>query len=135
MGGAKRAGGRSMPLGNSPNRVTILPPDFGSFPLDREGKCKEFMLGYLQCVSRNRHDGLPCEDVAKRYLECRMNKGLMAKTDLKGLGYFDHGDEGAQSSIKIEDEGKKKETAGFTAGSSRAKGGYDYKGGGLRSDR
>ena len=35
---------------------------------------KEFMLGYLQCVKRNRGDGRECEDVAKKYLTCRMDK-------------------------------------------------------------
>jgi hypothetical protein len=35
---------------------------------------QEFMLGYLQCVSRNRGDGRNCEGEAKKYLTCRMGK-------------------------------------------------------------
>ncbi|PVU95104.1 hypothetical protein BB561_002039 [Smittium simulii] len=63
------------------------PPDRGSFPLDHLGECKTHMLKYLNCI-KNTDDHSSCRDLTKRYLECRMEKELMDKTDFVELGFI-----------------------------------------------
>ncbi|KAF5831431.1 hypothetical protein DUNSADRAFT_13139 [Dunaliella salina] len=41
---------------------------------------------YLKCVEAKEGDTQPCIDLSKAYLQCRMDKSLMAKQDLKELG-------------------------------------------------
>lgn len=65
------------------------PPDKGSFPLDREGECKQFYLKYMICLSENKTSNTECREQAKNYLDCRMEKGLMAKESWSKLGYSD----------------------------------------------
>jgi cytochrome c oxidase assembly protein subunit 19 len=63
------------------------PPIEGSFPLDHEGECKKEMLEYLICMSKANNQNTKCREQAKEYLNCRMNKNLMEKRDLKVFGY------------------------------------------------
>lgn len=67
----------------------LAPPDRGSFPLDHEGECKKFMTDYLACLKTSRGDNQPCRLHSKRYLACRMDRGLMEKDDWSNLGYSD----------------------------------------------
>ncbi|ORX47015.1 hypothetical protein DM01DRAFT_1327373 [Hesseltinella vesiculosa] len=65
------------------------PPLLGSFPLDHEGECKEFMKTYMQCLRDNKNNNGACRELSKAYLQCRMDKGLMDKDDMSNLGYAD----------------------------------------------
>lgn len=65
----------------------VKPPDKGSFPLDHEGECREFMLSYMTCLQVNNNNNTLCRAAAKEYLGCRMEKQLMAKEDWKNLGF------------------------------------------------
>ncbi|XP_070579346.1 cytochrome c oxidase assembly protein COX19-like [Ptychodera flava] len=64
-------------------------PAKGSFPIDHEGECKDFMKVYMSCLQQNRFDNGKCREEAKSYLQCRMDKELMAKEPLSKLGYSD----------------------------------------------
>ena len=65
------------------------PPDKGSFPLDHDGECKRFFLKYMMCLNQNGSDNSRCREQSKDYLECRMEKGLMAKEGWDALGFSD----------------------------------------------
>lgn len=69
------------------------PPEKGVFPLDHFDECKEEKARYLRCVDESAsqdQDGVVvserCSGEARKYLECRMKKGLMAEQKLDGLG-------------------------------------------------
>lgn len=66
---------------------TPKPPDKGSFPLDHEGECKQGVLKYLLCLKDHDGNAGPCRHLAKDYLECRMNRNLMAKEEWSKLGF------------------------------------------------
>ncbi|CAM1507314.1 Fc.00g069550.m01.CDS01 [Cosmosporella sp. VM-42] len=69
-----------------PTRPT--PPQRGSFPLDHDGECKKVMTSYLACIKRVRGvNEDECRDFAKAYLECRMERNLMARDEMKNLGF------------------------------------------------
>ncbi|EGD81462.1 cytochrome c oxidase assembly protein COX19 [Salpingoeca rosetta] len=63
------------------------PPDKGSFPLDHDGECKQSMKVFLECLRKNNNNGRKCRVESKAYLQCRMEKQLMAKEDWAKLGY------------------------------------------------
>lgn len=67
--------------------VKVVPPERGSFPLDLGNECGEFVKKYLICVKSNKGDNPQCRELAKEYLECRMNKGLMDKDEMRNLGF------------------------------------------------
>ncbi|ESN98537.1 hypothetical protein HELRODRAFT_84522 [Helobdella robusta] len=67
----------------------VKPPDKGSFPLDHEGECKEFMVKYVKCLRSNDNANSKCRVQSKDYLECRMNHDLMKKEDFRKLGFSD----------------------------------------------
>lgn len=65
------------------------PPERGSFPLDHDAECKHFISSYLRCLKSQNTPGenhADCRILAKDYLNCRMEKGLMAKDEWKNLG-------------------------------------------------
>ena len=66
---------------------TAKPPIKGSFPLDHEGDCKEFMVKYMGCLNRHDMDNGKCRGESKDYLECRMKHNLMKREDWSKLGY------------------------------------------------
>jgi cytochrome c oxidase assembly protein subunit 19 len=68
---------------------TPVPPDKGSFPLDHEGECKTFMLKYMKCLHQGDGVNTECRQAAKDYLECRMDRQLMAREEWSKLGYAD----------------------------------------------
>ena len=51
------------------------------------GDCKPLVQEYLRCVKLQRGDNERCRDLAKQFLQCRMDHGLMAKDDFKNLGF------------------------------------------------
>ena len=63
------------------------PPDKGSFPLDHFQECEDFAEKYRLCLAQA--SGIPkkCKEEAKDYLDCRMQKGLMAKQTMEELGF------------------------------------------------
>ncbi|EDO34751.1 predicted protein [Nematostella vectensis] len=63
------------------------PPDRGSFPLDHDGECKDFMITYMQCLKKNKNMNFNCRAESQAYLQCRMDRELMAKEDLAKLGF------------------------------------------------
>jgi len=68
-------------------RGQIKPPEKGSFPLDHEGECKEFMIKYMQCLKTNERETNKCREESKAYLQCRMERNLMAKEEWNKLGF------------------------------------------------
>ena len=136
--------------GNQPK-----PPEKGVFPLDHFGECKQVgpttaatMQGdalpsshalrsprpplqvkeeYLECLKAHQAEGEACQGVAKRYLECRMERNLMAKQDLSTLGFSSARDAAAAAAAAPAEAGsgaaeKRKESTGFVAGTSRFEG-------------
>lgn len=62
------------------------PPLKGSFPLDHLGECASLADMYAACLRENDGAAGQCRAIARRYLECRMDAGLMAKTEMNALG-------------------------------------------------
>ncbi|KEF57195.1 uncharacterized protein A1O9_07385 [Exophiala aquamarina CBS 119918] len=82
MSGFGAPGGRAV-------NVKPSPPERGSFPLDHDAECKYIISSYLRCLRRQNPPGRntdECRLLAKEYLGCRMEKGLMAKDEWKNLG-------------------------------------------------
>jgi cytochrome c oxidase assembly protein subunit 19 len=77
--------------GNFSTRLTKIPPDKGSFPIDHDNACKGYMVQFMKCLRDNKFDNEKCRPFSKDYLECRMQQGLMAKEDWKNLGYKESG--------------------------------------------
>jgi len=80
--------GFGAPGGGAVN-VKPSPPERGSFPLDHDAECKHLISSYLRCLRRQNPPGRnneECRVLAKDYLNCRMDKGLMAKDEWSNLG-------------------------------------------------
>ncbi|XP_036406172.1 cytochrome c oxidase assembly protein COX19 [Megalops cyprinoides] len=65
------------------------PPDKGSFPLDHFGECKSFKDKFMKCLKDSGYDSSSCRLQSKEYLECRMERQLMAREPLERLGFKD----------------------------------------------
>ncbi|KAM9305955.1 cytochrome c oxidase assembly protein COX19 [Gastrophryne carolinensis] len=65
------------------------PPEKGSFPLDHLGECKPFKETFMKCLRENSFQNSLCREESKQYLECRMERQLMAKEPLEKLGFKD----------------------------------------------
>ncbi|KAF4713108.1 Cytochrome c oxidase assembly protein cox19, partial [Perkinsus olseni] len=63
------------------------PPDKGSFPLDHFNQCKQIHDKYLKCLRKHKNDNRSCRFLAKEYLQCRMDHGLMAPEPMERLGF------------------------------------------------
>lgn len=59
----------------------------GAFPLDHESQCRREMFEYMRCLSAHGAVGGECKPVAKLYLQCRMDKGLMETDEWARLGF------------------------------------------------
>ncbi|CAD5205578.1 unnamed protein product [Bursaphelenchus okinawaensis] len=77
------------------------PPLKGSFPLDHDSQCKSEMFEYMRCLNSQRSMGGECKPIAKLYLQCRMDKGLMESDEWSRLGFN-------EEDIKKADQLKKK---------------------------
>lgn len=71
-------------------------PIKGSFPLDHDGECKKFMLKYMICLRENGNQNSECRAQSKDYLDCRMEKQLMAREDWSKLGFSDLAEENSK---------------------------------------
>ncbi|XP_054573032.1 cytochrome c oxidase assembly protein COX19 [Eptesicus fuscus] len=65
------------------------PPDKGSFPLDHFGECKRFQEQFMKCLRASKFESALCRHESKAYLECRMERQLMAQEPLEKLGFGD----------------------------------------------
>ncbi|XP_070618027.1 cytochrome c oxidase assembly protein COX19-like [Erythrolamprus reginae] len=64
-------------------------PDKGAFPLDHFGECTLFKEKFMKCLRANNFENGLCRQESKEYLECRMERQLMAKEPLEKLGFKD----------------------------------------------
>lgn len=66
------------------------PPQRGSFPLDHDHECSSIMTNYLKCLKETKGTNAPgCRALAKTYLKCRMDTGLMEQDSWENLGLPD----------------------------------------------
>lgn len=73
--------------GNSLRALLPTPPERGSFPLDHDKDCFDIMNKYLNCMKIVSNENAPnCRLLAKEYLRCRMENGLMKNDDWANLG-------------------------------------------------
>lgn len=61
-------------------------PELGSFPLDHYRECQNEVSSYYKCLEGNKFLAPMCREQAKAYLQCRMDRGLMNKIDVKTFG-------------------------------------------------
>ncbi|CAO3572542.1 unnamed protein product [Mortierella alpina] len=47
------------------------------------------MKEYLACLKENQNNNGKCRHLSKKYLSCRMEKGLMGNDSFKNLGFHD----------------------------------------------
>ncbi|NXD93091.1 COX19 protein, partial [Chaetorhynchus papuensis] len=73
----------------SSKSFTPRPPDKGAFPLDHFGECSAFKERFMECLRHSGYESAACRQSAKAYLECRMDRQLMANEPLEKLGYKD----------------------------------------------
>lgn len=69
----------------SSSKQWVKPPQRGIFPLDHDRECKEYMETYLACLKREQQQHNKCRELSKDYLQCRMDRQLMAKEDLNNV--------------------------------------------------
>ncbi|ETO21916.1 RNA helicase [Reticulomyxa filosa] len=72
-----------------PGRVQVVPPIKGVFPLDHFKECKRAEFAYLHCVKKHNGETYHCSSLIKDFLNCRMDRSLMKREDLKQLGIPD----------------------------------------------
>ncbi|VFV32212.1 cytochrome c oxidase assembly [Lynx pardinus] len=53
------------------------------------GECKSFKEKFMKCLRDNRFENALCRSESKDYLECRMERQLMAQEPLEKLGFGD----------------------------------------------
>eukprot|EP00545_Synedropsis_sp_CCMP1620_P001851 CAMPEP_0119005584 /NCGR_PEP_ID=MMETSP1176-20130426/1811_1 /TAXON_ID=265551 /ORGANISM="Synedropsis recta cf, Strain CCMP1620" /LENGTH=119 /DNA_ID=CAMNT_0006957415 /DNA_START=76 /DNA_END=432 /DNA_ORIENTATION=- len=95
----------------SSGKQYVKPPQRGIFPLDHESECKAAMQSYLGCLKESRDMHHKCRDLSKDYLQCRMDKQLMAEENLNDMGFSEE-----QKVIGAKEYDKSKEKAGYIAG-------------------
>jgi len=66
--------------------MQVFAPLKGSFPIDHFKECDEYYKNYMNCIKSNSGASTKCRNETKEYMECRMNKDLMEKQELKNLG-------------------------------------------------
>lgn len=71
----------------SAGKSVVKPPQRGIFPLDHDGECKTRMKDFVLCLNRSDNDHHKCRELSRAYLQCRMDKQLMAAEDLDNLGF------------------------------------------------
>ncbi|XP_071731903.1 uncharacterized protein [Rutidosis leptorrhynchoides] len=65
-----------------------VPPEKGVFSLDHMHLCDDAKKEYISCLKTSGHKSEICKHLSKKYLECRMEKNLMAKQDMSELGFM-----------------------------------------------
>jgi len=69
----------------SSGKQHVKPPQRGIFPLDHDAECKPAMEKYLDCLKQERDLHHKCRELSKEYLQCRMDRQLMAQEDLNNV--------------------------------------------------
>ncbi|OVA08572.1 CHCH [Macleaya cordata] len=64
-----------------------VPPEKGVFPLDHMHECDLEKKEYISCLKSSGYQSEICRRFSKKYLECRMERNLMAKQDMSELGF------------------------------------------------
>ncbi|KAK1266362.1 hypothetical protein QJS04_geneDACA002696 [Acorus gramineus] len=64
-----------------------VPPEKGIFPLDHLHECDLEKKEYISCLKTSGYHSEQCRIFSKKYLECRMERNLMAKQDMSELGF------------------------------------------------
>ncbi|WIA12178.1 hypothetical protein OEZ85_012249 [Tetradesmus obliquus] len=100
-----------------PRGASAKPPEKGIFPLDHFGECKQVADAYLKCLKQHARDAVACQELAKKYLQCRMERNLMARQDLKELGFKEQG--AATSSSSSNSSGSNSSSSSSIGRSSR----------------
>ncbi|EYU21485.1 hypothetical protein MIMGU_mgv1a017475mg [Erythranthe guttata] len=59
---------------------------------------------YIGCLKSTGHQSDKCRQFSKKYLECRMEKNLMARQDMSELGFRKEGE--SQASVDESDTGR-----------------------------
>ncbi|ELR23621.1 cytochrome c oxidase assembly protein, putative [Acanthamoeba castellanii str. Neff] len=90
----------------------VLPPEKGSFPLDREQACSEKGSIYRTCLRDHNNSSSICRQKARDYFECRMDHGLMQREPWDKLGLGDDQIEEKSAPIDVHT----KEQTGWVAG-------------------
>ncbi|KAM0865498.1 hypothetical protein ACQ4PT_043206 [Festuca glaucescens] len=67
--------------------VRPVPPEKGVFPLDHLHECDLEKKDYLACLKSTGSQSEKCRIFSRKYLECRMERNLMAKQDMSELGF------------------------------------------------
>lgn len=98
----------------------------GSFPLDHLGECKPLAKLYSTCLLDNEGAAGQCREIARRYLECRMEAGLMAREEMSSLGLAGEVPAPAGEGVggdggDVPAERRPEERQGFVAGMRTAK--------------
>ncbi|KAK4531479.1 hypothetical protein CCYA_CCYA08G2336 [Cyanidiococcus yangmingshanensis] len=86
--------------GGKPSRP--VPPEEGSFPLDRDGVCAEFARAVIRCLREHGGQTASCRREQRAYLSCRMGHGLMKPEDFSELGYDEENDEALSAFKELE---------------------------------
>ena len=93
------------------------PPDKGSFPLDHFRECSEAKTEYMNCLKAHamKADAVECRELSAAYLQCRMDRKLMAVEAMPKLGFHSKtgAPEQAQSTETPHQEDKRR---GYIAG-------------------
>mmetsp|Transcript_20609 Transcript_20609/g.61461 ORF Transcript_20609/g.61461 Transcript_20609/m.61461 type:complete len:120 (-) Transcript_20609:269-628(-) len=95
----------------SASKSQSQPPERGSFPLDHGKECTPLKKEFLACLKAHGNEHVACRALSQRYIECRMDRGLMARDDLKNVGFGNK----APGAARVVIEGER-ETKGFVAG-------------------
>ncbi|XP_015420475.1 PREDICTED: uncharacterized protein LOC107183314 [Myotis davidii] len=53
------------------------------------GECRRFQEKFMKCLRDNKFENALCRHESKEYLECRMERQLMAQEPLEKLGFGD----------------------------------------------
>jgi cytochrome c oxidase assembly protein subunit 19 len=95
--------------GGKPSRP--IPPEEGSFPLDRDGVCAEFARAVIKCFRENGGRTAACRSPQRAYLDCRMKHGLMRPEDFSELGFDEENDATLSAFMGREGNGEPDQTA------------------------
>ncbi|NWH57093.1 COX19 protein, partial [Geococcyx californianus] len=66
-------------------------------PLSLAGECSAFKERFMQCLRDSGYESGACRQRAMAYLECRMERQLMANEPLEKLGFKDLIDEKSEA--------------------------------------
>jgi len=90
--------------------LSFLPSFYNTGVGDDDGFCV-LSQKYLECLKEERNKHHKCRDLSKEYLQCRMDRQLMANEDLDKMGFS------KEAEVKnAEEYDKSKEREGYVAG-------------------